>query len=90
LQRREQAQPIIRATDARNSSSRTKVEKEDAMSEPTVETCDFYRRDFAPGRIVESWCGKPAFDFVMGDDAKVWLCPEHLSQVGPKPVSGAA
>jgi hypothetical protein len=26
----------------------------------------------------------------MEEDAKVWLCPEHLSQVDPKSVSGAA
>jgi hypothetical protein len=60
------------------------------MSEPTIETCEFHFREVSPGRIVESWCGQPAFDFVMSEGTKVWLCPEHRSQVDPESVSGAA
>ena len=54
------------------------------------ETCEYHLREIAPGRIVESWCGKPAFDYVVSDNAKVWLCPEHFRDVGPEPVSGVA
>jgi hypothetical protein len=67
---------------------RQNLEKQEKQMEN--EECQYYLREIAPGRIVESWCGKPAFDYIMEEDAKVWLCPEHLSQVDPKSVSGAA
>jgi hypothetical protein len=54
------------------------------------EACRYHVREVAPDRIVESWCGKPAFDYVVEEDTKVWLCPEHLSQIDPESVSGAA